>query len=129
MSAARLPASPDAAAAPPSSSRPTPLRVAVVQTTANLSDALTELPSIPFTGDRPHLPLITVDDTVRYQRMIGFGGAMTDTSAWLLYDELSPAQRALAMDRLFGPGGIRLELRPDPDGRLGFHRERRAVHI
>lgn len=43
---------------------------------------------------------IGVNDRVSYQRIIGFGAAMTDTSAWLLYDELTPRTRARVMAEL-----------------------------
>src|SRR5207237_3871545 len=38
----------------------------------------------------------------------GVGAAMTDSSAWLIYDELDPATRGRLMDALFGPAGIHL---------------------
>lgn len=83
--------------------------VRVTLTTANLSRALTSMPAVHFGALRPAIPVITVNDTIRYQRMLGFGAAMTDTSAWLLYDELPPARRLGAMAALFGPDGIRLD--------------------
>ena len=54
----------------------------------------------------PGLPVIDVDDTVRYQQFSGVGAAMTDSSAWLLDYEL-PADRRLAlMQALFGNLGL-----------------------
>jgi glucosylceramidase len=51
------------------------------------------------------LPVIDVDETVRYQQFSGVGAAMTDSSAWLLDYEL-PADRRLAlMQALFGTLG------------------------
>jgi O-glycosyl hydrolase len=84
-------------------------RAQITQTRANLTDALT--PKKPRTfaaAPRPGARVITVNPSVRYQRMFGFGAAMTDTSAWLLYDELSPAARASTMAALFSPAGIHL---------------------
>ncbi len=52
--------------------------------------------------------VIRVNARIRYQRITGFGAAMTDSSAWLLYDELAPAWREATMNDLFGPEGLRL---------------------
>jgi len=87
-----------------------PAPAEVIQTTGNLSNALTVkaprwFSSRPAQGAR----VIDVDSSVRYQRMLGFGGAMTDSSAWLLYDELTPAQQASTMKALFSPSGIDLD--------------------
>jgi glucosylceramidase len=84
-------------------------RVTVVQTTANLHDALTVQAPQAFVAKRaPRSTVIRVDASVTYQRIIGFGGAMTDTSAWLLYDELAPAARDVTLEALFGADGLRL---------------------
>jgi glucosylceramidase len=87
--------------------------VEVVQTTASLSQRLTRLPDLRFgTGLPRGVAVIHVDDTVRYQRIVGVGAALTDTSAWLLYDELPAALRGAVIRDLFGPAGIHLvELR------------------
>lgn len=83
--------------------------VTVVQTTQNLHDALTIQPPQRFTTARAaRSVVIRVDPRIRYQRIDGFGAAMTDSSAWLLHDELAPAWRAPVMNALFGPGGLRL---------------------
>src|SRR6478752_4589812 len=64
--------------------------VHVVMTSANLSWRLSRLPDLRFGDDEPSgVPIVTVDDGIRYQRFTGVGGAMTDSSAWLIYDELS----------------------------------------
>lgn len=57
------------------------------------------------------LPLhIEVDASRRYQTMVGFGASLTDASAWLIQQRLSPAQRSALLAELFGRG---------PDG-VGF---------
>ena len=54
--------------------------IEVVQTSANLSDALTRLPDLSFSGSLQNRgPVITVDDTIRYQVVTGVGAAMTDS--------------------------------------------------
>lgn len=44
---------------------------------------------------------IDIDDAVQYQRMEGFGAAMTDSSAWLLMRVLTDRQRDTVMRDLF----------------------------
>jgi len=92
-------------------------QVTVVQTTANLHDALTVQAPQSFVAKRaPGSTVIRVDPSVTYQRIIGFGGAMTDTSAWLLYDELAPIWRDATIAALFGPSGIDLNFVRIPIG-------------
>ena len=85
------------------------LAVSVSETNADLSEALTSLPRLHFTSGSPArgVRVITVDDTRHFQTMQGFGGAMTDTSAWLIWDALTPNRRTALMRKLFAP---------DPDG-------------
>ncbi|MHB1834230.1 MAG: glycoside hydrolase family 30 protein [Solirubrobacteraceae bacterium] len=100
----------------------------VTLTTANLRRALSVMPALRFTTGlpaawralRPRLPTIHVDDRVRYQRIIGFGAAMTDSSAWLMYDELSPSAREGLMQALFGSSGIHLTFVRIPIGASDF---------
>ena len=68
----------------------------VIQTTATLSNALTAQAPLPFVR-RPArgAKVIQVDPSVRYQRIIGFGAAMTDSSAWLLERELTPDRKSV----------------------------------
>lgn len=78
-----------------------PELVQVTQTTACLRDALTALPPRAFgTARAPRAVVLHVNDRVRYQRIIGFGAAMTDSSAWLLYDELRPQARTQTLEAL-----------------------------
>jgi glucosylceramidase len=82
----------------------------VIQTTPSLSNALTVKAPLPF-ASRPTrgAQVIDVDASTRYQRMLGFGAAMTDSSAWLLHDELTPKQRSATMRALFSESGIDLD--------------------
>ena len=91
--------------------------VTVVQTTVSLRDALTVKAPQRFTA-RPARGsvVIRVNPNVRYQQITGFGAAMTDSSAWLLYDELTPEWRAATMNLLFGPAGIDLNFLRIPIG-------------
>jgi O-glycosyl hydrolase len=65
-------------------------------------------------------PIIRVNAGVRYQQVQGFGAAMTDSSAWLMEDGLSPTARQALMGELFGPEGIRLNLVRVPIGASDF---------
>jgi glucosylceramidase len=86
--------------------------VHVVVTTANLSQALAPQPELHFSADRAQPisklsaiagPVIEMDDTQHMQIMDGFGASMTEGSAWLLEEKLSPMLQAATMARLFSP--------------------------
>jgi glucosylceramidase len=46
---------------------------------------------------------IVVDEATQYQKMVGFGAAITDASAWLIQNRLTAAQRETLLQELFGP--------------------------
>jgi glucosylceramidase len=99
--------------------------VEVVQTTSDLSDRLTRLRALALTTSPARGAfVIRIDDAVRYQRVTGVGAAMTDTSAWLLADELPAAARAAVMADLFGPDGIHLRVLRLPIGASDFTHDR-----
>ncbi len=52
---------------------------------------------------------IRVDDTQRYQEILGFGAAFTDASCFLL-DKMNPDKRGALLSELFGPAGLRLSV-------------------
>ena len=65
---------------------------------------------------------ISVVPTTTYQTMSGFGAAMTDSSAWLLQNKLTAAQRDKLMRQMFSPqSGIGINYLRVPLGRFGFH--------
>ncbi|MDQ6836612.1 MAG: hypothetical protein M3016_10550 [Actinomycetota bacterium] len=93
----------------------------VVQTTANLSQRMTTLSDVQFASRRRGgMPVISVDDRRRYQRVKGVGAAMTDTSAWLIGTKLRPSTRAALMRGLFTTGGIHLGFTLIPMGGSDF---------
>jgi glucosylceramidase len=105
-------------AAPPASVPPT---ATVTQTTADLADALTsKRPREWLSTPAPGSQVIAVNGQIRYQRITGFGAAMTDSSAYLLQDELTPAAHAIAMQALFGQPGIHLNFVRIPMGASDF---------
>jgi glucosylceramidase len=86
-----------------------PYKVRVVQTTADLSQALTPQAPLEFSRSKPPGgPIVSVNTATQFQVVHGFGAAMTDSSAWLIERELPGAARRALMARLFGPSGIGL---------------------
>jgi glucosylceramidase len=71
-------------------------------TTADGRYKLTDMGMVSFTSSTPTVPTVVVDPSRRFQTMAGFGGAITDSSAVVLY-RLSPAARAATMRMLFDP--------------------------
>lgn len=98
-----------------------PYAVEVVQTSADLSQALTPLPGIEFgpavSGSEP---VISVNSATQFQTVHGFGASMTDSSAWLIEDELPAAARNALMAQLFAPSGIHLNFVKVPIGASDF---------
>jgi glucosylceramidase len=107
------------AAAPPVT--PVVPTATVTQTTADLSDALsTQRPREWLATPAPGSAVIAVNGQIRYQTITGFGAAMTDSSAYLLQDQLTPEARTIAMQALFGRPGIRLNFVRIPIGASDF---------
>jgi glucosylceramidase len=71
-------------------------------TTADGADKLSDLGTVDFSTASSTAPTVVVDPTQTFQTMQGFGGAITDSSASVLYT-LPPAQRAQTMASLFSP--------------------------
>ncbi|HEX3691585.1 MAG TPA: glycoside hydrolase family 30 beta sandwich domain-containing protein [Solirubrobacteraceae bacterium] len=98
-----------------------PYDAQVVLTSADLAQHLTRQPDLEFgSATAPGVPVITVNAGVRYQRVSGFGAAMTDTSAWLIETQTAAAARQKLMDELFGVGGIHLDFMRVPMGASDF---------
>src|SRR5438874_10170148 len=65
---------------------------------------LSQEPDIHFASGGAAVPTtITVDEGTTYQQMVGFGAAITDASAWLLQNGMTPSQREALLQELFGP--------------------------
>jgi glucosylceramidase len=101
--------------------------VEVVQTSSSLAQHLTRLGDLQFsTSPTPNrVAMIHVDDRARYQRVAGFGAAMTDTSAWLLESRLPAAAGSAVTDELFGAAGIHLNFVRVPMGASDFTKDGR----
>src|SRR5690606_3417456 len=89
----------------PDAAAPDPVEASVWLTTSDHAKALSPMPAATF-GAQPPLPIhIRIDPDHRYQRMLGFGAAITDASAWLIRHRMSPAQRDALLRELFGREG------------------------
>jgi glucosylceramidase len=93
-------------------------------TTANGADKMSYQGTVPFAqiqgAAQPSAPTAVIDPTLTYQVMQGFGGAITDSSASVLYT-LPPQQRAHVMTSLFSPGnGDGLDYLRQPIGGSDF---------
>jgi glucosylceramidase len=79
-------------------------------------------PNISFAATGNSSPLvITLDATTQYQQMDGFGGSLTDSSAWLIWNKLSASQQTTLMQQLFSPsGGIGISFLRQPMGASDF---------
>ena len=90
--------------------------VAVVQTNADQSALLAAQPPASFGTQSPQALTIAVNDGIQYQTMDGFGASFTDSSAWLVWNKLTQAQRNSLMQDLFTPRGINLSFLRQPMG-------------
>jgi len=52
---------------------------------------------------------IHIDPSVQYQKMIGYGAALTDSAAWVLHSKNETLFNSI-MEDLFGPSGLRLSI-------------------
>jgi glucosylceramidase len=96
--------------------------VQIVETTGDRTMLLQPQPSVSFTTTgNSSAPVITVDATTQYQQMDGFGGSLTDSSAWLIGNKLSPSQQTTLMQQLFSPSsGIGISFLRQPMGATDF---------
>jgi glucosylceramidase len=85
--------------------------VAIWLTTADETHLLARQPDLHFAAIPEVIDaavaVIDIDETRRFQQMIGFGAAMTDASAYLINEKMTPANRDALLNDLFGhDGGI-----------------------
>src|SRR5215472_15123014 len=96
-------------------------RIEVVESSENLHETLQGKPAQTFGAPRTPNLTITVNDAVKYQQIDGFGASLTDSSAWLMWNKLTEAQRKEALQMLFSPTkGIGLSILRQPMGPSDF---------
>lgn len=98
------------AGAPRAAEQPAPADVSVWITTAGHTRALAPSAPARFAGRASARPQIVVDDTQRFQEIVGFGASLTDSSAWLIQHTLDAGQRDDLLEELFGREGNGLGL-------------------
>jgi len=77
--------------------------VAIWVTTGDQTKLLSREPDLAFsTKDVAGLPTIDIDDTTKYQEMVGFGAAITDAAAMNI-NRLAPERREALLRDLFDP--------------------------
>jgi glucosylceramidase len=85
------------------STRPIMPIVELWLSTADRRLKLMQQPDIEMSA-RSSLPAdVVIDVHKKYQTMVGFGAAMTDSSAWLLENKLNALQRSALLHELYGP--------------------------
>ena len=96
--------------------------VQIVMTTGDQTMLLAPQPTVSFgQGGSQNALVIAVDATTRYQQMDGFGGSLTDSSAWLIWNKLDSSQQATLMQQLFSPSaGIGVSFVRQPMGASDF---------
>ena len=96
-------------------------RILVYRSSEELHESLLETASLQFNKERAATLTITVDDTVKYQEIDGFGASLSESSAWLLKRKLNDAQRMEALQMLFDrKKGIGLSMLRQPMGASDF---------
>ncbi|HTV83903.1 MAG TPA: glycoside hydrolase family 30 beta sandwich domain-containing protein [Dyella sp.] len=71
--------------------------------TADRRLKLARQPDIEMSARGPAATDIVIDTHKTYQTIVGFGAAMTDSSAWLLENKLGALQRFILLHELYGP--------------------------
>jgi glucosylceramidase len=96
-------------------------RIEVYESSEEMHETLEEKPALTFAATQdPHLT-ITVDDSVKYQQIDGFGASLTDSSAWLISQKLTAQQRHELLQMLFDrKKGIGLSMLRQPMGASDF---------
>ncbi|MFA6444201.1 MAG: hypothetical protein WCV99_17875, partial [Sterolibacterium sp.] len=98
-----LHAYPVGAQAQPKTRQPAGIAVEAWITTGDRSSLLARDTMIAFGGPSTAVAVIDVDSETRYQEMVGFGAAITDSSAWLMQKRMNVRQRNALLEDLFGP--------------------------
>jgi glucosylceramidase len=91
------------------------------QTNGDQSKLLAKQPTLNFTSTANGTYTITINPSTLYQQMDGFGGAMTDSAAYLIYNKLTASQQSALMQYWFSPSiGLGLNFLRQPMGASDF---------
>ncbi|HLV86903.1 MAG TPA: glycoside hydrolase family 30 beta sandwich domain-containing protein [Candidatus Sulfotelmatobacter sp.] len=96
--------------------------VQAVVTSGDQSQLLAAQSGVGFgTGGSESPTAITINPGTQYQTIDGFGASLTDSSAWVIWNDLSASQRTALMQDLFSPTqGIGLSFLRQPMGASDF---------
>lgn len=96
--------------------------VQMVETTGDQSQLLALQPTLNWhAGNGISNLVITINEATVYQTMDGFGASLTDSSASLIWNQLSSAQQSALMQQLFSPStGIGISFLRQPMGASDF---------
>jgi glucosylceramidase len=96
--------------------------VKVVETTADRGKLLQPQPDATLaTGGSATGPVITINDSTKFQQIDGFGASLTDSAAWLVANKLTPSQQSALWQSLFSPSaGIGISFLRQPMGATDF---------
>lgn len=90
-------------------------------TTGDQNKLLSREALVYLTRDSAVAPVIDVDESTRYQAMLGFGAAVTDAAAYLIQEKMTAEQREALLQDLFGrSSGIGLSFTRVPMGASDF---------
>ena len=95
----------------PPPARPVLFPVHVWLSTADRRLRLARQPDVEMAMHEAQPGDVLIDTHSTYQSIVGFGAALTDSSAWLLQNRMTPQQRGALLRELFGPPpGINLSM-------------------
>lgn len=77
--------------------------VEVYVTTGDRAKLLHREPDLRFGPAAQDSTTVVVDPATTHQEMVGFGASLTDASAWLIQNRMSPRQREALLQDLFSP--------------------------
>jgi glucosylceramidase len=99
--------------------------IEVYESSEELHESLTPKAPMQFSSSAQQQTVaIHIDESRTFQEMDGFGASMTDASAWLLSEKLSPAERKQLLFQLFDPHqGLDLNILRQPMGSSDLSRD------
>jgi len=71
--------------------------------TADRRLLLAQQPDIAMSAQDALPADVVIDTSTTYQSIVGFGAALTDSSAWLIQNKMGERQRSALLQELFGP--------------------------
>lgn len=96
-------------------------QIEVYRSSEEAHESLKEKTPLRFGKERAAALTISVNDSVKYQEIDGFGASLTESSGWLLKRKLTDTQRREALEMLFDrKKGIGLSMLRQPMGASDF---------